>query len=182
MQTDFADFAAAPRNPGSPAMDYTTYESPVGPLLLVGERDAIAGLYFHHGKHTPTPAPDWCRANDAPVFAEACQQLDAYFAGQRQQFDLKLAPQGTDFQQRVWQQLRLIPFGETISYGELAKRIGDPKSSRAVGAANGKNPISIIVPCHRVIGADGTLTGFGGGVETKRTLLELEQQHASLFA
>ena len=110
------------------------------------------------------------------------RQLDAYFAGQRQQFDLKLAPQGTDFQQRVWQQLRLIPFGETIPYGELAKRIGDPKSSRAVGAANGKNPISIIVPCHRVIGADGTLTGFGGGVETKRTLLELEQQHASLFA
>lgn len=163
-------------------MHYTHHESPVGSLLLVGEGDTLFGLYFPGGKHAPTPNPDWCRDDDAPVFTQTRRQLDAYFAGQLQHFDLDLAPRGTDFQQRVWQQLRLIPLGQTISYGELAKRVGDPKASRAVGAANGKNPISIIIPCHRVIAADGALTGFGGGVDTKRTLLELEQRHRRLFA
>lgn len=163
-------------------MHYTTHDSPVGTLLIVGEEDAITGLYFPNGKHAPTPGPDWRRDDHAEPFADAKAQLDEYFAGTRQVFDLKLAPQGTDFQERVWQELRRIPYGQTISYGELAKRTGDANASRAVGAANGKNPISIIVPCHRVIGAAGQLTGFGGGLDTKRKLLELEQQHATLFA
>ena len=161
-------------------MHYCTYESPVGPLLLVGESGALCGLYFPKGDRAATPQPEWIKRDE--TFSETQRQLDDYFAGKRQTFDLKLAPQGTDFQLRVWQQLQQIPFGQTISYGELAKRIGNPNASRAVGAANGKNPISIIVPCHRVIGADGSLTGFGGGLDTKQKLLELEQQHTTLFA
>ncbi|MBK9168153.1 MAG: methylated-DNA--[protein]-cysteine S-methyltransferase [Bryobacterales bacterium] len=109
-----------------------------------------------------------------PVVAEALRQLHAYFAGELHEFDLPLAPEGTPFQRRVWEALRAIPYGETRSYGDIAKAIGAPKASRAVGAANGRNPIPVVVPCHRVIGADGSLTGFGGGLAIKRTLLDLE--------
>lgn len=161
-------------------MHYTLHASPVGTLRLTGRDGALCGVEFPHGKYTRPLGPDW--HEDAAPFAEVCGQLDAYFAGECQAFDVPLAPQGTPFQLRVWEQLRLIPFGQTISYGELARRVGDPNASRAVGAANGQNPISIIVPCHRVIGADGSLTGFGGGVETKRALLEHEHRHAGLFA
>ncbi|MEM9416294.1 MAG: methylated-DNA--[protein]-cysteine S-methyltransferase [Planctomycetota bacterium] len=160
-------------------MQYCYHDSPVGQLLLFAERAALCGVYFPNSRHPATIGPDW--REDAEPFGEVICQLDAYFAGDRQAFDLPLAPKGTDFQQRVWQQLRQIPYGTTISYGELAKRTGDPNASRAVGNANGKNPISIIVPCHRVIGAGGQLTGFGGGLDTKRKLLELEQQTATLF-
>lgn len=160
-------------------MHYTTYDCPVGPLLLIGCGDALCGVHFPEGRHPVTIERDWFE--DAKPFAEVCRQLEAYFAGELAGFDLPLAPSGTDFQLRVWEQLRRIPYGQTISYGELARRVGDPNASRAVGAANGKNPISIIVPCHRVIGSTGKLVGFGGGVDTKRYLLEHEQQHAGLF-
>lgn len=160
---------------------YTHYDSPVGPLLLIQRRGELAGLYFADEGQPRKPPADAERC-DAD-FSEACDQLAAYFAGELREFSLPLAPEGTAFQLRVWLELRAIPFGQTISYGELARRIGDPNASRAVGAANGKNPISIIVPCHRVIGANGALTGFGGGIETKRSLLELESsQAACLFA
>jgi methylated-DNA-[protein]-cysteine S-methyltransferase len=161
-------------------MHYTLHDSPVGPLRLTARGGVLCGVDFPNGKHTRPIGPDW--VEDAAPFAEVGRQLDAYFAGERQVFDLPLAPRGTAFQLRVWEELRRIPFGHTISYGELARRVGDPNAARAVGAANGQNPISIIVPCHRVIGADGSLTGFGGGVATKRALLEHEQRHAGLFA
>lgn len=123
-------------------------------------------------KGGPAPEPAWHR--DEGPFAQVCEQLTEYFAGNLQEFDVRLAPAGTEFQKKVWQELCRIPFGASISYGELAQRIGQPKASRAVGAANGQNPISIIVPCHRVIGANGTLTGYGGGIERKKWLLEHE--------
>jgi methylated-DNA-[protein]-cysteine S-methyltransferase len=122
------------------------------------------------------------RPDQSPPLDEARRQLEAYFAGELREFDLPLAPEGSEFQLRVWEQLRAIPYGETISYGELARRVGDPAAARAVGLANGRNPLPVIVPCHRVIGADGSLTGFGGGLERKRRLLELEAGVASLLS
>ena len=160
---------------------HTTIESPVGPLRLCSDGDHLTRIDFVHGrKITPLPNDATAR-DDAEPFAETARQLDEYFAGSRQVFDLPLAPQGTDFQRRVWNQLRRIPFGITLSYGQIAERLGDPNASRAVGLANGNNPLSIVVPCHRVIGADGSLTGFGGGLKTKKFLLELEAP-AGLFA
>lgn len=144
-------------------------ETPVGPLLLTTADGALTGLHFEAG---PGPGE---RSDDDPVLATAAAQLEAYFAGSLRDFDLPLAPEGTAFQRSVWEQLRLIPYGETVSYGELARRLGSPSASRAVGLANGRNPIAIVVPCHRVIGADGSLTGFGGGMAAKRTLLDLER-------
>jgi methylated-DNA-[protein]-cysteine S-methyltransferase len=123
-------------------------------------------------KGGPAPEPAW-RRDDGP-FVAVCEQLTEYFAGKLQEFDVRLAPEGTEFQKRVWHELCRIPYGTSISYGELARRIGQPAASRAVGRANGQNPISIIVPCHRVIGADGTLTGYGGGIERKQWLLDHE--------
>lgn len=155
-------------------MYYCYYESPVGRLLLNGQ-DRLAALNFPLSKTRKGPEPLW---KERPAqFSNALAQLDAYFDGRLRQFDLDLEIQGTDFQKRVWQELVKIPYGHTISYGELARRIGNPKASRAVGMANGKNPISIIIPCHRVIGKDGSLTGFGGGMEVKQQLLSLEQGH-----
>jgi len=127
----------------------------------------------HRGRHGI--GDDWVRDDDERVLAEARRQLDTYFAGNLSAFDLPLDPAGTPFQVQVWQQLTRIPYGQTISYGELARRIENPSASRAVGLANGRNPIAVIVPCHRVIGADGSLTGFGGGLDRKRALLSLEQ-------
>ena len=146
--------------------------SPVGPLLLVGSADALTQVHFQAAARGPRPAADW-RCDAAP-FAAALGQLEEYFAGTRHSFSLPLAPRGTPFQLSVWRALQAIPYGETISYGELARRIHLPGAARAVGLANGANPLPIIVPCHRVIGADGSLTGFGGGLPIKRALLSLE--------
>jgi methylated-DNA-[protein]-cysteine S-methyltransferase len=152
---------------------YTTMESPIGELLLLGDGEALHGLYMQGGRRPVPIADDWQRAEEP--FADARRQLDEYFAGDRVEFDLALAATGSEFERTVWRALRQIPYGETISYGELARRIGRPDRARAVGAANGRNPISIVVPCHRVIGADGSLTGYGGGLDRKRFLLDLEQ-------
>jgi methylated-DNA-[protein]-cysteine S-methyltransferase len=150
--------------------------SPIGTLLLTGDGGVLGGVYMERHRHGPEPEVRSGQRDD-PAFKAAREQLEAYFAGQLTVFDLPLAPQGTEFQQRVWMALRDIPYGETISYAELARRIGKPLAVRAVGGANGRNPISIIVPCHRVIGADGSLTGFGGGIERKRWLLRHEASH-----
>jgi methylated-DNA-[protein]-cysteine S-methyltransferase len=147
-------------------------------MLVTGDEDGLTSLYLSTGRHA-LQAPNGARRDDAAL-ADVRAQLDEYFAGQRMEFDLRLNPHGTPFQLKVWQALRTIPYGATASYGQQAKKIGDPGSSRAVGLANGKNPISIIVPCHRVIGADGSLTGYGGGLAAKRWLLDHEAKHAGL--
>jgi methylated-DNA-[protein]-cysteine S-methyltransferase len=147
-------------------------DSPVGPLLLVGTAHALTRMHFQAGPHALRPAKDWTPA--ATPFVQVQAQLMEYFCGERRTFHLPLAPEGTPFQVRVWQALSAIPYGETLSYGELARRLGLSGGARAVGLANGANPLPIIVPCHRVIGADGTLTGFGGGLHVKRALLALE--------
>lgn len=151
---------------------YHYLETPIGRLLLAGDGAALTLLGFPSGSMARRHEPGW--QQDAAPFREVSAQLAQYFAGQRQGFDLPLAPQGTPFQQQVWATLQEIPFGQTWSYGQLAARIGKPMASRAVGAANGLNPIPVIIPCHRVIGANGKLTGFGGGLDTKRYLLDLE--------
>jgi len=161
------------------AVFYTTFESPVGPLLLAGNADALRLVSFESSKHAAPPQADW--KQDKAPFAEVVRQLQAYFRGELREFDVPLALQGTEFQRRVWNALRGIPYGETISYLQLAERVGNPKAVRAVGLANGSNPIPIIVPCHRVIGSDGSLTGFGGGISTKKKLLELESKQLSLL-
>jgi methylated-DNA-[protein]-cysteine S-methyltransferase len=151
-------------------MNVISHGSPVGPLTVVSDGDCLVGLHFARW----APPPTALRRSD-DVLLKTTRQLDAYFAGQLKSFDIPLKPAGTPFQLRVWSALRDIPFGETRSYGQLASAIGDPAALRAVGAANGRNPIAIVVPCHRVIGADGSLTGFGGGIERKKFLLRLEQ-------
>lgn len=153
-------------------MLYTRFDSPIGELLAVGDEQALHGLYMQEGRTAVAVRAGW-KAADAP-FAGVRTQLAEYFAGLRRTFELPLRMSGSPFQVRVWRALQEIPYGETISYGELARRIGVPTASRAVGVANGHNPVSVIVPCHRVIGADGSLTGYGGGVERKRLLLDLE--------
>jgi methylated-DNA-[protein]-cysteine S-methyltransferase len=156
-------------------MIYDMIESPLGSILLAGEGDA--SLHRPAGIPASDPIPaDWSR--DANAFAEAKRQFAAYFSGELIEFDLATSAQGSEFQQRVWKALRTIPYATTISYAELARRIGNPKASRAVGLANGANPLSIIVPCHRVIGANGSLSGYGGGLKAKQSLLDLERRHA----
>jgi methylated-DNA-[protein]-cysteine S-methyltransferase len=153
-------------------MHITTVESPIGELTLASDGEALTGLYMTDQRHRPElPAAD---GDDDAVLAAARAQLAEYFAGERREFDLPLKPAGTPFQRAVWEALRDIPYGETAGYGELANRLGRPGAARAVGLANGRNPIAIVVPCHRVIGAAGALTGYGGGLERKRYLLELE--------
>lgn len=156
-------------------MYYCYIETPIGELLLAGENNALAMIGFPQGSMRRDPEPDWIY-NEKPL-AEARRQLDEYFAGTRKQFDLPLQLEGTEFQVEVLQALQKIPYGKTVSYGEIARRIGRPKAVRAVGAANGRNPIPIVVPCHRVIGSGGDLTGFGGGLDTKEALLRLEAEH-----
>jgi methylated-DNA-[protein]-cysteine S-methyltransferase len=146
--------------------------TPIGRLLLTGDEAGLRGISFQSGIHPATVESEWERSEEP--FQEAIAQLDAYFAGRLRRFDLALAPRGTPFQRDVWSALTRIPYGETVSYSELASRIGRPAATRAVGAANGRNPLPIVIPCHRVIGADGSLTGFGGGLPIKRRLLELE--------
>lgn len=154
------------------ALAYGYLDSPVGRLLLAGDDTGLHRIAFPAGKRAGRPPPHWRRDDD--VLGEAMEQLRAYFAGALTRFDLPLRFSGTGFQNTVWSALRDIPYGETVSYGELARRIGRPTASRAVGAANGANPLPIVVPCHRVVGADGSLTGFGGGVAAKRFLLRHE--------
>ncbi len=156
---------------------YHDFDTPIGTLRLVGGEDAIDRIEL---PNEAAKAPDgaWEQANGGlpAALAEAKRQLGEYFEGKRREFDLRLGAGGTEFQQRVWGELRRIPFGETISYGELAARIGKPTASRAVGAANGRNPLPVVVPCHRVIGSSGRLVGYGGGLTTKQALLDLEQR------
>ncbi len=151
---------------------FTTFGSPLGELLLIGDGRSLTGLYMQAQKYAREVQSDW--RHDAKPFRTAIEQLDAYFSGELRNFDLSLAPHGTEFQRTVWRALLDIPFGRTETYGALARRIGSPRAPRAVGLANGHNPIGIIVPCHRVIGADGSLTGYGGGIERKRWLLAHE--------
>ena len=150
---------------------YTTVQSPLGELLLTAEDGVLTGLFMPAEAHEPPPGAE----RDDLGFATVRRQLEEYFAGRRRAFDVVVAPPGTTFQQRVWDELQRIDYGQTISYAELATRIGRPTAIRAAGAANGANPISILIPCHRVIGSDGSLTGYGGGLEAKRALLELER-------
>jgi len=156
-------------------MYYCYLETPIGELLLAGNDDALAMIGFPKGSMRRDPEPDWI-FNEKPL-ATARQQLTEYFAGTRKEFDLPVALSGTEFQVSVLEALQEIPYGETVSYGEIARRIGRPKAVRAVGAANGRNPIPVVVPCHRVIGSSGDLTGFGGGLDTKEALLRLEAEH-----
>jgi methylated-DNA-[protein]-cysteine S-methyltransferase len=157
---------------------YWTVDSPIGELLLSGDGEQLQRLHMQDSGQRAQPGAGW-RRESAP-FAELCDQLDEYFGGDRRQFDLGLDPRGSEFELRVWKALRQIPYGETEAYGELAERIGHPGHARAVGAANARNPIAVVIPCHRVIGADGSLTGYAGGLERKRLLLDLEAPLAQL--
>ena len=157
---------------------YSLYPSPLGELLLVGEREAagptrLRGLYLPGDRHGPAIDPSW--VEDGEAFATITAELSAYFRGERMTFDLPLDIRGTPFQRRVWAELERIPFGETVPYAEVARRIGRPGAARAVGAAVGRNPLSIVVPCHRVIGTGGALTGYGGGLDRKARLLRHER-------
>ena len=157
-------------------MYYCYFDTPIGELLLAGQSDALSMIGFPEGAMRRDPEPDWIY-NEAP-FEKVQTQLSEYFSGERKDFDLPLKLDGTEFQISVLEALREIPYGETTSYGAIAKQIGRPKAMRAVGAANGRNPIPIIVPCHRVIGSTGDLTGFGGGLDTKEALLRLEAENS----
>ncbi len=160
---------------GCASMNYHQYNSAVGRLLLFSDGRALKKVTFLSSSENETLV-EHASLTDG-VLAEACRQLDEWFAGERQSFDLPLAPDGSEFQQQVWQELQNIPFGSTCSYGELAKRLGKPSAARAVGAANGQNPIALIIPCHRVIGCDGSMTGYAFGLERKKKLLAFEAQH-----
>ena len=160
-------------------MLYSQIESPLGPLLLVADDGGLRQILFVNGRHAAQPESSW--TEDSKPFSETVLQLRAYFAGKLENFDLPLAPEGTPFQREVWRSLCDIPYGATISYGELAGRIGNPKACRAVGLANGSNPIPIVIPCHRVIGSNGKLTGYGGGLPIKEKLLALERRHLRLL-
>jgi len=161
------------------ALFYTTIDSPVGNLLMAADAQGLRLVSFESSKRATPVQPEW--KQDKAPFAEVIRQLQAYFDEELREFDLPLAPEETEFQLRVWNTLRTIPYGETISYAQLAQKIGDPKAVRAVGLANGSNPIPIIIPCHRVIGSNGSLTGFGGGLSNKKKLLALESRQLSLL-
>jgi methylated-DNA-[protein]-cysteine S-methyltransferase len=169
------DFVAADDERAA-AMDYDYLDTPIGPLLLVADEQGLRHIDFPRADQGERIQAHWRR--DRRFLAAAIEQLEAYFAGRLHDFDVALAARGTGFRKAVWNELVCIPYGETISYGELARRIGDPAASRAVGAANGANPLPIIVPCHRVIGSNGKLTGFGGGLPIKQWLLDHERRHA----
>lgn len=160
-------------------MHYSYVNSPIGDLLVAGEAGVLKVVSFASGNMAREPEPGWVRSDTE--FDEVRRELGEYFAGKRESFDVALDPDGTDFQRNVLAELQRIPYGETRTYGDIAKEIGRPKASRAVGAANGRNPIPILIPCHRVIGSDGSLTGFGGGLETKEYLLDLERRQKALF-
>lgn len=157
----------------------TTYDllpTPLGALLLIARDGALAGVHFDGARYAPPIGEDWRHAPREPLLAAARRELDEYFAGRRRAFDLPLAPMGTPFQREVWQAIAAVPYGETANYRELAQRVGRPAAVRAAGAATGRNPWSIVVPCHRIVGADGALTGYAGGLDRKRALLALEAE------
>ena len=156
-------------------MKYTQMQSALGPILLAGDDYSLKLINFQEGNAPVEISSDWIE--DESMYFDAVEQLQGYFAGELFEFDLKLSPEGTPFYLQVWDELIKIPYGETISYGELAQRVGKPNAARAVGTANGRNPLPIVIPCHRVIGADGSLTGYGGGINLKVALLELEKKH-----
>ncbi len=153
---------------------YQLHDSPLGTLLLLGSGDAVTGVHVAAGKYVPGVGPDWVRDSRHGVLLNLRRELDAYFGGRLRRFSVALEPQGTPFQKKVWAALARIPYGETRTYGEVAQAICRPSAARAVGAANGRNPIGIVLPCHRVIGASGALTGYAGGLEAKAFLLRLE--------
>ena len=159
---------------------YQDMDSPVGRLRLIAAGDQLVGIWFEHGRdaqrHADSTDQELLQPGSSPVLDRTRQQLEEYFRGERREFDLPLAPEGPEFQQRVWQRLLRIQYGATTTYGALAQSLGNPNASRAVGLANGSNPIPIVIPCHRVIGANGALTGFGGGLPIKSALLELERE------
>ncbi len=155
-------------------IDYCEWRSPLGTMLLAAGDDGLCGAYFVGQKHFPRLDEHW-RRGDSALLAQARRELEEYFAGCRQRFSLPLAPRGTAFQRRVWRALEQVAYGATLSYGELARRLGAPGAARAVGAAVGRNPLSLFIPCHRAVGGDGALTGYAGGIERKRALLELER-------
>jgi methylated-DNA-[protein]-cysteine S-methyltransferase len=161
--------------------EYDTFASPIGNLLLAAGEAGLAGVWFERQKHRPDRA-GWTRAPDNPLLARARRQLAEYFARRRREFDLPLDPQGTPFQRAVWKAIAGVPYGTTISYAELARRAGHPGAMRAVGAATGRNPLGIIVPCHRIVGADGSLTGYAGGLARKRALLAFESGTRDLLS
>ena len=160
-------------------MSYCLLESPVGNILIVGDKRGLKLINFQEGPNAQAADPKW--KEDSQFFRAVIQQLNSYFSGRLTQFRLPLAPEGTPFQLKVWKALKRIPYGKTVTYGEIAKRIGNPKASRAVGAANGQNPLSIIVPCHRVIGQTGDLVGYGGGLSIKKALLDHERRRVESF-
>lgn len=153
---------------------YDTYDSPIGGMLLAATEAGLAGVYFDRQKHHPGKGRDWKRDPANRHLKRAKKQLMEYFDGKRRTFELALDPQGTDFQKTVWKAIYRVPYGRTITYGDLARRAGRPKAPRAAGAATGRNPLGIIVPCHRIVGASGSLTGYAGGLNRKRALLALE--------
>jgi methylated-DNA-[protein]-cysteine S-methyltransferase len=156
---------------------YCYYDSPIGRLLLVGTAEVLEELYFANTAAIKNIPEEW--REDESTFKGPLRQLNEYFAGKRHDFELEIAPRGTPFQKEVWQELRKIPYGETASYQAIAERLGKPKACRAVGMANGRNPLPIIIPCHRIIGKDGSLTGFGGGLTVKQRLLDLERSSSA---
>ena len=160
-------------------MQYRTLDSPIGPLLLAADDAGLRFVLFGKGRRRVAPEPGW--EPDRGLLTEPVRQLTAYFQGKLRVFDVPVAPAGTSFQRAVWTALQQIPYGETLSYGELARRLGNAKAVRAVGLANGSNPISIIIPCHRVIGSNGSLVGYGGGLPTKQALLALERGQGTLL-
>lgn len=160
---------------------YDTFQSPQGGMLLLASDEGLAGVFFDRQKHRPGKQADWKRSPDHKLLRQAKRELTEYFAGKRKRFDVALAAEGTSFQRSVWNAISTVGFGETISYGELALRAGHPGSARAAGAATGRNPIGIIVPCHRIMGANGSLTGYAGGLERKRALLALEGASRALL-
>nr|AHZ45692.1 methylated-DNA protein-cysteine methyltransferase [uncultured bacterium] len=161
---------------------YDLYQSPYGQMLLVAGEESLSGVYFDGQKYHPGIAPEWRRDASHAALREGKRELAEYFGGERKSFDVALAPEGTPFQHLVWKAISTVAFGETITYGELASRAGCPGKARAAGAATGRNPLTIIVPCHRIVGSDGSLTGYAGGLERKRALLGLESPIPDLLS
>jgi methylated-DNA-[protein]-cysteine S-methyltransferase len=153
---------------------YARLDSPFGPMLAIAQEEGITHIDFVGGKYARRVDPGWVEDPQGPALRACGTQLAEYFAGERTAFDLPLVPRGTPFQVRVWKEIARVPYGKTISYGELAKRAGAPGQARAAGAATGRNPVGVVIPCHRIVGSDGSLTGYAGGLERKRGLLELE--------
>jgi methylated-DNA-[protein]-cysteine S-methyltransferase len=161
---------------------YDFYESPMGRMLIVATDDGLNGLYFVDQKYYREVEADWTQAPNHPVVRQTAREMQEYFAGKRKEFEVGLAPEGTTFQSQVWKAISSVKYGTNITYSELARRAGHPDAIRAAGTATGRNPITIIVPCHRIVGSDGSLTGYAGGLDRKRALQELESGTRSLFA